>query len=303
MKPQNQPHPSVKKTYGAKVQYVKSPDKAPQLDKVGEKIIQEVTGVFLFLAQAVNGTMLTSLIALASKQASSTELTMEKCLLFLDYAATQDNSILTYKASNMILAIHSNASYLSEQKAQSQAGGHMFMAGDNKIPINNGTVLNTSQMIKSVMSSAAEAELGALFINAKTALSMRTTLKELGHPQMQTPMQTNNSTAHALLANKILPKVLKALDMQFHWLRCHDAQGQFRYYWRPGTQNLADYWTKHHPASHHTAFCPKILTSPSDPKYTKLLTTKATITKSFVEKIMMTPKFQQMAAKQHTVAA
>jgi hypothetical protein len=203
----------------------------------------------------------------------------------------------------MILAIHSNASYLLEPKAKSQAGGHMFMAGDDEIPINNGAVLNILQIIKSVMSSAAESELAALLINAKTAVSMHTMLKELGYPQTRTPMQTDNSIAHSLLTNKILPKALKAMDMQFHWLRCHDAQGHFRYYWRPGTQNLADYWMKHHPASHHTAFHPQILTSPSDPQYTKLLTTKATVTKSFVDKILMTPKFQQMAAKQHSFAA
>ncbi len=177
------------------------------------------------------------------------------------------------------------------------------MAGDNKIPINNGVVLNVLQVIKSVMSSATEAELAKLFINAKTAVSMRTTLKELGHPQTQTPMQTNNSTAHALLTNKILPKALKAMDMRFHWLRCREAQGQFRYYWRPGIQKLADYWTKHYSASHHTAFRPQILMSPSDPEYTKLLTTKAKVTKSFADKILMTPKFQQMAAKQHSIAA
>jgi hypothetical protein len=116
-------------------------------------------------------------------------------------------------------------------------------------------------------------------------------------------MQTNNSAAHALLTNKILPKALKAMDMQFHWLMCHEAQGQFRYYWRPGTQNLADYWTKHYPASHRTAFRPQSLMSPSDPEYTKLLTTKVTVTKSFVDKILMTPKFQKMAAKQHSIAA
>jgi hypothetical protein len=127
--------------------------------------------------------MLTPLSTLASEQASPTKLTMEKCLQFLDYAATQDNAILTYKASNMILTIHSNASYLSETKAQSQAGSHMFMAGDDKIPINNGAILNILQVIKSVMSSAAEAELAALFINAKTAISMCTMLKEFGHPQ------------------------------------------------------------------------------------------------------------------------
>ncbi len=247
--------------------------------------------------------MLTPLSALASEQASPMELTMEKCLQFLDYAATQDDAILTYKASDMILAIHSNASYLSEPKARSQAGGHMFMAGNDKIPINNGAVLNILQVLKSVMSSATEAELAALFLNAKTAISMRTMLKELGHPQTQTPIQTANSTAHALLTNKILPKALKAMDMQFHWLRCREAQGQFRYYWRPGTQNLADYWEKHYPASHHTAFHPQILTSPSDPEYTKLLTTKTTVTKSFVDKILMTPKFQQMAAKQNSIAA
>ena len=132
--------------------------------------------------------------------------------------ATQDDAILTYSASDMVLAIHSDASYLSEPNARSRAGGHMFMATDEDIPKNNGAVLNISQIIRAVMSSAAEAELGALFINAKTAVSMRHTLEELGHPQPRTPMQTDNSTAHALLTNKILPKALKAMDMRFHWL-------------------------------------------------------------------------------------
>jgi hypothetical protein len=82
-------------------------------------------------------------------------------------------------------------------------------------------------------------------------------LEELGHPQTRTPIQTDNSTAHALLTNKILPKALKAMDMRFHWLCCFSAQDQYRYYWRPGTQNLADYWTKHHPAKHHNFFADK----------------------------------------------
>ncbi len=140
------------------------------------------------------------------------------------------------------------------------------------------------------MSSAAEAKLSALFINAKTAVSMRHTLKEMGHPQTRTPIQTNNSTAHALLINKIMPKALKAMDMRFHWLRCREAQDQYRFYWRPGTQNLADYWTKHHPASHHKTFWPQILTSSKN--------------KSFVKKILSTPVFvEQMTAQQQTIAA
>jgi hypothetical protein len=120
------------------------------------------------------------------------------------------------------------------------------------------------------MSSAVEAELGALFINAKTAISIRQTLIELSHLQPRTPMQTDNAMAHTLLTNKILPEALKAMDMRFHWLRCRNAQGQFRYYWRPGTQNLADYFTKHHPATHHKSVRPTILTAVNDPEYRKL---------------------------------
>ncbi len=136
--------------------------------------------------------------------------------------------------------------------------------------INNGAVLNISQIIQAVTSSAAEAELGALFINAKTAFSIRQTLIKLVYPQPRTPMQIDNATAHALLTNKILPTALKAMDMCFHWLRCSNAQGQFRYYWRPGTQNLADYFTKHHPTTHHKSARPTILTSVNDPEYRKL---------------------------------
>jgi hypothetical protein len=133
---------------------------------------------------------------------------MELCKQFLDYMAMQEDAILTYHTSNMVLAIHSDASYLSEPTSCSRAGGHMFMAGKDNIPFNNGAVLNISQKIRAVMSSTAEAELGALFINAKTAVSMRQTLAELGHPQPRTPMQTDNATAHA-----ILPKALKAMGI------------------------------------------------------------------------------------------
>ncbi len=98
---------------------------------------------------------------------------MVLCKQFLDFMATQEDAVLTYRASDMVLAIHSNAWYLSEPESRSRAGGHMFMAGKDETPINNGAVLNILQMIRAIVSSAAEAELGALFINAKTAVSMQ----------------------------------------------------------------------------------------------------------------------------------
>jgi hypothetical protein len=82
----------------------------------------------------------------------------------------------------MRLGTYSNALYLFEPKARSRAGGNIFMAGTEDIPINNGAVLNILQIIRAVMSLAAEAELGTLLINAKTVVSMQHTLKEMGHP-------------------------------------------------------------------------------------------------------------------------
>jgi hypothetical protein len=72
---------------------------------------------------------------------------MQKCLQCLDYTASQEDAIITYQASDMRLIIHSNASYLSQPKAHSRAGGHMFMAGTEDIPVNNGAVLNILQII------------------------------------------------------------------------------------------------------------------------------------------------------------
>ena len=101
------------------------------------------------------------------------------------------------------------------------------------------------------MSSAAEAELGSLYINARKGVEERHILTEMGHPQPPTPIQVDNSTAEAIVNNRVQPKRTKAMDMRFHWLRDRQTQKQFRIYWRPGAQNRGDYWTKHHAAAHH----------------------------------------------------
>ena len=65
------------------------------------------------------------------------------------------------------------------------------------------------------MSSAAKAKLGALYINAREAIPMRELLEEMGHKQLPTPIQTNNSTAHGVVTNNIQPRRTKAMDMRF----------------------------------------------------------------------------------------
>ncbi len=188
---------------------------------------------------------------------------MPHCKQFLDYAPTHLDTILTYKRSNMAVMVHSNASYLSKPKACSRAGGHFFLSSDEADPIGNGAVLNIAALIKAVMSSAAEAELGALYINACKAVPQRCTQEEMGHKQPPTPMQTNNTTAVGVVNNNIQPKHTKAMDMHFHWLQCHKTHNQFRFFWCPGPTNKADYWTKHHCAAHQIEKCHKILTHKS----------------------------------------
>ena len=140
----------------------------------------------------------------------------------------------------------------------------IFLPSNAKMPANNGAVLNITQIIKAVMTSAAEAEIGAMYINTREAVPQRMTLSEMGHPQPRTPMQTDNLAAHTVVINNVQTRITKAIYMRFHWLRCRDTQGQFRYYWKPGTINLGDYWTNHHPSSYHKNFRSSVPTPMKD---------------------------------------
>jgi hypothetical protein len=97
----------------------------------------------------------------------------------------------------MILHIHSDASYLSENEAKIRAGGVFYMGSDKNTDkkLTNGAIFIISKVLKHVMSAAAEAEIGAVFINSKEGAVLRTTLEELGYKQPPTPMETDNSTA------------------------------------------------------------------------------------------------------------
>jgi hypothetical protein len=131
---QHQPHKHTIPSYGATIQCAKPEDTTRLLSKEEKKYIQQVIGTFLYYGRAVDSTMLTTLSSIASTQAEPTEETMSNIHFFLDYAATHQDAIITYRASDMVLIVHSNASYLSEPKAQSRAGGHFFMSSNTKGP-------------------------------------------------------------------------------------------------------------------------------------------------------------------------
>ncbi len=114
---QHSPYPSVPIQNGAKKQYACAKSTAPLLDAKSKRFIQQVCSKLLFLGQAVDSTLLCPISAIASQSSAPTEDTMHQTQKLLDYLATQEDAVLTYNASNMILAVHSNARYLSKPKA------------------------------------------------------------------------------------------------------------------------------------------------------------------------------------------
>lgn len=261
---QDTPHSWTEPTYGQKMQMAENEETLPLLPPDGIKRCQQITGTLLYYAIAVDPTMLVALGDIAATQAKATEKTKATLHWLLDYAATHPDAYITYRASDMILRVHSDASYLSVARARSRVGGHFYLSSnlipeENILGTLNGPVHSVSKIIKNVMSSAAEAEIAATFENCKEAVGIRTTLQELGHPQPPTPVQVDNSTAYGFANKSIKIKRTKAIDMRYHWVVDRTEQGQFSIHLKPGTENIADYHTKHHPPTYHRNMRPIIL--------------------------------------------
>ena len=85
---------------------------------------------------------------------------------------TNPNAIIRFYASDVVLNVHSNASYLTVTKGRSHGEGYFFLGSlpRNNAPIKlNGNIAITCAILKLVAASAAEAELGALFLNTQEA--------------------------------------------------------------------------------------------------------------------------------------
>ena len=242
-------------------------DNYETMDKTQIKLLQQVCGTFLYYARAVDCTMLHALNDLATRVTDGTQTTMKALQHFLDYCATYPEATVLYRASDMILHNHSDAAYLVATQARSRAAGYTFCG--NKLhnkQIINGPISIIAKIIKGVMSSAAEAEVAALYMNAREILALRLTCEELGHKQPAIPMRTDNSTAEGILNGKFTQNRTKAIDMRFYWLMDRAQQGQYKIYWERGLKNLADYFSKHHPSSHHRKVRPIYLRTKHFPK-------------------------------------
>jgi hypothetical protein len=129
---QHMPHAWVKPQYNAKTQHAPQEDTTAAPDATATKRVQEVLGTLLFYARTVDSTLLVVIGTLASQQSKGTKATMQALVHLLNYCATHPNAVVRFHASDMMLHIESDTSYLSAPKAHSRVAGYHFLSSHPK---------------------------------------------------------------------------------------------------------------------------------------------------------------------------
>ena len=113
--------------------------------------------------------------------------------------------------------------------------------------------------------SAAEARLGALFLNAQEAKIMRLTLQEMGHPQPPTPIHIDNSTCVGIVNNTQKRNRSRAMENKYFWILDSKAQKQFTFHHHPGQENFGDCPSKAHTGPTHRHVRPWVIHMKNSP--------------------------------------
>jgi hypothetical protein len=187
------PHPSASEdsphiwnepTYGAKVQYANPLDTSAKLPPDKITCIQQIISNFLYYGIEVDPTMLVTLDSLAASQSEATQTTLDAIAQPL-FELCSLSSTLSFASTPVTWSSTTTATApTSVSKARSRAGGHFYLSQHPedrtkppiKQPRNNGPTHSTCQILRNVMASAAEAEVGALSSSTDRTPSPFTTL-------------------------------------------------------------------------------------------------------------------------------
>ena len=113
--------------------------------------------------------------------------------------------------------------------------------------------------------SAAEAELGELFINTQEARIIRLMFREIGHPQLPTSIHIDSTTAVRVVNNTIKRERSRSMEMQYFWLLDQQAQKHFKFAYQPGQDNMGYYQKKRHTDAMHRHVIPYYLRVSNSP--------------------------------------
>ena len=181
------PHLHNKPVYGQRIQFADSQDDTKEvfLSASAKTLIHQIIRIFLYYGIALDLIMLVALETLATQQSKPTESLWNDITWFLNYAASHPDAKKCFSASDMILHISSDGSYLSESKSRSCVGGIFYLSEkltqhsqtpDCNHPF-NAPFHVVAKILKMITSSAMETEVAATFYNVKEALPFRVTLE------------------------------------------------------------------------------------------------------------------------------
>jgi hypothetical protein len=256
VKPANTPSVYTPINYKNSTVQTATVDTSPLATAAQQLELQIVIGTLLYYARTVDPSVLTAVHELGSVQSKPTLNDMKKMDRLLQYVSSHQHYGLRFHASTMQLQVQSDASFLSRTKARSVLGGFHYLGTPDLI---NGPFFCTSKKISCVVTSAAEAELGAAFQNAQKGAQFRNTLIELGYPQQPTTIFVDNTVAQGLANDTINAKRSKSMDVRFFWLRDRVKKAQFRIQHLKGCWNISDFFTKPLPKDKFDQFLPFIV--------------------------------------------
>jgi hypothetical protein len=239
-------------SYG-KAQQTPYVDTTATLSDTDLRTLQEILGGALFLCISVRVDIATAINIVACRQAHPTQLVLAAAIRILRYLKKHPNRGLTFKASDMILKCHSDASYGSEPGFRSRSGG-IYYFGNKDDDMINAPFQVLAAVQKTISASVMEAEYIALFENGQNVIAACNTLLTIGYPKQTVTIFTDNACAVHMANDELKPRRTKALDMRYHWTRQQVRDGNLIIKWIQGADNLADFFTKALPVHLHLAF-------------------------------------------------
>lgn len=213
------------------------------------KYIQKVHGKLLYYAMQADPSLEPAVIDISKQLASPTQDTLQDTKRLLGYAVHNPNRGIMYTASDMEYRIQTDASHHRDPGSKSMAGGIHYLANTDDPPtkVNGATQTVCKTINTSVCASAAESEYAAQFINGIAGCHALNILNELGYPQNNTKIYSDNLVAKGIANDEITIRKSKAFHTRYHWIRDRVRQGQYKVVYLQGTKLLADFFTKPQP--------------------------------------------------------
>ena len=133
-----------------------------------------------------------------------------------------------------------------------------------------GAIYQECSIINPIVASTTECETLTLFLNYQSTIFVRTTTKELGHPQPATSTRVENETTNNCICNNLQQKKSKSFDIRLHWLRDQINNSQFEMHWMKGDFNYVEYYSKNNAESHNKQVRSKCLVLQTTTHYMKV---------------------------------